>query len=591
MRQIASATTALAGGLLVSGFLLPASLLGQVPALDTNQAGYIDSHYGEFLSWYKLLIVVLVWIVWVIIADRINRDLLRWGNDLEMAPETWNLITVGSMLVGLVAVLLVPIYWIGMPVFVVAAFLPPLLFRTTRRSRLKSSVNVAFRVAGKSDLKQEDFDDADDDQIQLVPEGDTNTRQKLQIEVRQSPVYEVLRNLLGNGLVGRVDLMLLDYTRQSVNGRMQIDGVWNPMPALDRQQGDALLAALKGVAGMNPAERRKKQQGRFMLKWDDVKQKAKIDVTSQGVATGEQVQIKFQRSAAKIRTMIEMGMDPDSVGRAQKLMDAVGLVIVSAPPQGGLTTLWRSALLTSDRITRDCVAILTPNENETDVENIQQNRLAPGANPLELMRKLMLTQPNVLVLPELIDPKLADAAVSEVLDQERTLFTRTPASSCAEAVLRVLPQFGDRKRFAQALTGIINQRLIRRLCTKCRIEVPAKPELILKLGGNPKTQKTIFRHYQLPPVEQRVDEKGNPVEMLPCNICQGTGFFDRVAVLEVIAVDNSIRKVLVTAPQAEALNRAFREAGFRTLLDEASRMVLAGVTSLEEVRRVFRSGQ
>jgi type II secretory ATPase GspE/PulE/Tfp pilus assembly ATPase PilB-like protein len=505
-----------------------------------------------------------------------------------MHPETWNGINVGVMIAGLLCVLIVPIYWIGMPLFVVAAFLPAFLFRTARSSRMKSSATVAYKVAGKSDLKKEDFEDADDEQIQMIPEGDATLRQKLQIEARQSPAYDVLRNLLGNGMVGRVDLMLLDYTRQAVNGRMQIDGVWNPMPPLDRDQGDAMLMALKNLAGMNPADRRTRQQGRFDLKWDQIKQKVRIDVTSQGVATGEQVHIKFSRTAVKPKTMLELGLQEDGVTRSVKLMNASGLVIVSAPPQGGLTTLWQSALLSSDRMTRDAVAIFTPDERDSAIENVQQNPIKPEVAPLEMLRKILLTQPNVLVIPDLIDRKLADAVVNEVLVESRTVLTRSAASSCAEALLNVYSQVGDRKKFAQAVTGIINQRLVRKLCRKCREEIPAKPELILKLGGNPRTQKTLFRHYQLPPVEKRVDERGNPVEMEPCSGCNGTGFYDRTAALEVVEVDSQIRKALLTTPQVEAIEKVIRTAGFRSLLDEASRLVLAGETSLDEVRRVFR---
>lgn len=349
-----------------------------------------------------------------------------------------------------------------------------------------------------------------------------------------------------------------------------------------------MLEAIKSLAGLNPRERRQKQRGRFDMKWEEAKLKAMVEVASQGVATGEQVQIKFQRAAGKPRTLVELGVRAEKAEQARLLMNAPGWVIISAPPQGGLTTIWQSALITSDRMTRDCVAFLREDERDTDLENIQPNRIREGQEPAELLRKVLLTQPNVLIAPDLISPAFADRLVSEALEEERTVLTRTPASSSAEAILAVLPKVGDRARFASALKGVVNQRLVRRLCPKCRVEMPVKPDVITKLGGNPASQKTLFRHYQLPPVEQRVDEKGNPVEMTPCEHCQGTGFRERIAALEVVPVDDGIRRLLTGKPDAASLEKAFRAAGVSSLVDEAYRLILAGETSMDEVRRVFR---
>jgi type II secretory ATPase GspE/PulE/Tfp pilus assembly ATPase PilB-like protein len=362
------------------------------------------------------------------------------------------------------------------------------------------------------------------------------------------------------------------------------------MPSLDREQGDALLEALKNLAGLNPAERRQRQRGRFDVKWDEAQIKAAVEVQSQGVATGEQVQMKFQRSASKPRNMTELGLPKKSVEQARKLLDAQGLVIVAAPQHGGLTTLWRAALLTSDRMTRDCVGILHEQERETDVENVQQKKILAGTKPSEVLRKVILTQPNVLVVPDLFDPGFTDEVCRQATAEHRTAITRAQATSAAEAVLATMPKAGDAKLFAKALHGVICQRMVRQLCPECRVEMPVKPELIKKLGGKPGPQNTLYRHYVLPPVEQRVDERGKPVEMQPCSNCQGTGFVERTAALEVITVNDGIRKALLAGASAAELEKAFKAAGNHLLLDEAFALVLDGTTSLDEVRRVFRLG-
>jgi type II secretory ATPase GspE/PulE/Tfp pilus assembly ATPase PilB-like protein len=571
----------------------------QLPEFTGDVDGYLAGRYGEFLSWYKLLAIVLVWLVWVFLADRVNRDLLRWSEELQMSPAIWNTVNVGLLLAGLAAVLLVPIFWIGWPVFLAAALFPPLIYRLIRRGKIKESAQLNYQIKGRSDLeaadkrgrrKKKKEPPADSEKMEFFPPGDETASQKQLILARQSAAFPVLRNLIGNSLTGRVDLLYLDYTRESVNGRMQIDGVWNPMPPLDREQGDALLEALKNLAGLNPAERRQKQRGRFDVKWEDIKLKATIDVQTQGVPTGEQAQIKLQRSASKPRNMAELGLRKVAVDHARKLLDAPGLVIVSAPQHGGLTTLWRAALLTSDRMTRDSVGILHEQERETDVENVQQKKVLAGAKPAEVLRKVLLTQPNVLVVPDLFDPGFADEVCRQATAEHRTVITRVQAASSAEAVLAVLPKAGDAKLFVKALHGLICQRMVRQLCPDCRVEMQVKPELIKKLGGKPGPTNVLYRHYVLPPVEQRVDERGKPVEMQPCANCQGTGFIERTAALEVITVNEAIRKAILAGSGTAELEKVFRTAGNHLLLDEAFALVLDGTTSMDEVRRVFRLG-
>ncbi len=576
----------------------PELALAQLPEFSGDVDGYLAGRYGEFLSWYKLLAITLVWIAWVYLADRVNRDLLRWSEELQMSPALWNTVNVGLLLAGLAAVLLVPMFWVGWPIFLAAALLPPLVYRLIRRGKIKDSAQLTYQIKGRSDLEAADKRGrkkkkeplADSEKIEFIPPGDETVSQKQLILARQSTAFPVLRNLIGNSLTGRVDLLLLDYTRESVAGRMQIDGVWNPVPPLDREQGDALLEALKNLAAINPAERRQKQRGRFDVKWEDAKLKATIEVQTQGVATGEQAHVKFQRSASKPRNMTEMRLRKASVDHARKLLDAQGLVIVAAPQHGGLTTLWRAALLTSDRMTRDSVAILHEQERETDVENIQQKKVLAGTKPAEVLRKVLLTQPNVLVVPDLFDPAFADEVCRQATGEHRTVITRVQAATSAEAVLAVLPKAGNPKLFVKALHGVICQRMVRQLCPDCRVEMPVKPELIKKLGGKPGPTNILYRHHVLPPLEQRVDERGKPVEMQPCANCQGTGFIERTAALEVITVNEAIRKAILAGSSAAELEKAFKAAGNHLLLDEAFALVLDGTTSMDEVRRVFRLG-
>jgi type IV pilus assembly protein PilB len=97
----------------------------------------------------------------------------------------------------------------------------------------------------------------------------------------------------------------------------------------------------------------------------------------------------------------------------------------------------------------------------------------------------------------------------------------------------------------------------------------------------------VYTHFQLPPPEQRVDDKGQPIEIPPCPICQGIGYIGRIAAYDLVQVDNGLRELLLKSPTPEKVEAYLRSRGQLSQLQQAYRLVLVGVTSIAEVQRVF----
>ena len=146
----------------------------------------------------------------------------------------------------------------------------------------------------------------------------------------------------------------------------------------------------------------------------------------------------------------------------------------------------------------------------------------------------------------------------------------------------------QRKQYVQSLHYVTCQRVIRRLCDECKHPVTAPPKLVQQLGGDPRQETTLYQAYRLPPVEQRIDENGLPIEMSPCPVCHGVGYLGRIGVFETIAIDDKIRETLMKTPNLEALSRVCVMQGNPTLSQQGYRFVLAGLASLEEIKRVFQ---
>ena len=115
-----------------------------------------------------------------------------------------------------------------------------------------------------------------------------------------------------------------------------------------------------------------------------------------------------------------------------------------------------------------------------------------------------------------------------------------------------------------------------------------QPKVIAQLGGDPKQQSTIFNPWKLPPPEQRVDEKGKEIEFPPCETCGGLGYIGRIAVFEMISVNDELRQFIRKNPKAAPIEQEAVRLGKQPLASQAYRLVLLGVTSLAEAQRVLK---
>ena len=562
---------------------------------DAAEIGLLSQSYagdgGGYLSWWKLLLVVATFLLWVRLADWLNRDTQKLGADSGLVPEVWNPINLLLFLVGFFCAISIPIFFAGYPLMVVCALASPSLYWMIRRGKLNADPDLKMKAATKIGEKVQMAVLPQDEGVEITftPAGDKSEQQANLIRARQFPNFLELKELIAECIKKRTEVLVVDYTQQAAAGRMQIDGAWHALPPMDRESGDALLASLKHLAGLNPLDRQNLQQGHFKAKTEVGT--GKMELTTRGVPTGEQVVLKFDAKSDKILTLNQLGMLPDTTNSIKGLVNSPGLILVTAPPQNGLTTSYRSMLQFLDRITRDCLGLITPDDDETPIENVTPHIFEPdqGQTPLSIMRKLLLTQPDCLIVRDINDAEVLDALVEQANEESRTIVTQMKARTASEGLLRLFAISKNRKEFTKAVKLVTGQRLLRRLCDVCKVEVPVQPQVIQQLGGDPRTQTSIFQPYQLPPPEQQVDEKGKPIEMKPCEACSGIGYIGRISAFETIIVGDQVRKTLLTNPQVDAIEKAAISEGKRPLIAEGYRLVLLGVTSIAEIQRVMQA--
>lgn len=414
--------------------------------------------------------------------------------------------------------------------------------------------------------------------VDLIAMGgtDANADNVNLLTARQSPGYLVVKDLVADMSVRRCDRALLEYGPQAVVVKHEIDGVWHNGEARDRESADVMLAVMKTLANLDAKERRKKQEGKFGAVYDG--KKMMMPVSCQGIANGERVVVSRVFDKGRPHNYDGIGLREGLKEQWEEIMARdKGLVIFSAMPGGGLTTLADVSIEETDRLMRDFFSIEDVNRREHETQNVAVHTYdsKKGETPATLIPQLVRLYPNVYICRDLVDAASATLLMNEISD-DKLVITTIPARDAPEALLRLLQMKLPQQQFASVVTAVLYQRLIRKLCPDCKVGYTPPPDVLKKLGIPPGKVQQFFR----PPKPEEVEK--------PCQTCQQLGYVGRTGIFELLVVNDPMRQILAKQPNLELLRKAARADNQRTLQEEGILLVAKGVTSLQELQRVLK---
>ncbi len=364
--------------------------------------------------------------------------------------------------------------------------------------------------------------------------------------------------------------------------RHQIDGVWQDQPSLEREMvGDPVLEVFKTLANLNPADRRSKQAGSLGVETSGGKYTCRI--TSQGTQTGERVLLQIEGKKLAFQTLEDLGMRQKMIDQLVELLGRkAGLFVFTSLPGGGLSTTIDVTFNSVDRFTRNFAALQDAASGEREILNVPATTYsaADGETPATVLPKLLRTYPDVLLVRELVNLETLQILVEQAGEQERLMVTALRSKDAVESLVRLLQLKISPIVIAPVMLGVLNVRLVRKLCETCREAYPPPPE-VLKQMGVPEGRIESFYRTPTQPIDPKHPE-------VVCDQCQGIGYLGRTGIFELLTVDDGLREVLGTHPKLESLRTAARKGGHRTLQDEGLLLVARGVTSLQELLRVLK---
>lgn len=426
--------------------------------------------------------------------------------------------------------------------------------------------------------------------VEFLPRlADKSQAQALLIQTRQGPGYAIAAGQLGHAIAARATHLLLDYSQAACAIRYQVDGLWEELPPLDREAGDAMLVAIKQLCRLNPADRRSGQQGGIDLKV--AKEKYRLSVQSKGTPQGERVLIKLEQVKSPFERLADLGMRDKMVTSFKQQLDTEGnLVLISAPKGEGLTTTWSVAVQAADRFIRDFQSFEDQALAEPEIINVNQNFFAgdTGKTAVEVMHGALLKEPDVIMFPELPDVEVLEMALGAVEKLQKQIYTRMVSPNALQAWVQLIAKYREQAAdLAKFTAAVLGQRLVRRLCENCKEGFEPPPALLQKLGIPAGRVGLLYQPFILPPIEQQVDEHGKPAPITPCHVCNGRGYHGRIAIFELLLPGPKLREAMLKTQDLGKLNQIAKSEGHRGIQQEAVLTFARGLTSMDELKKLF----
>ncbi|HXE71780.1 MAG TPA: GspE/PulE family protein [Candidatus Nitrosotenuis sp.] len=382
-----------------------------------------------------------------------------------------------------------------------------------------------------------------------------------------APLIQMVNALIVDAIQMKASDIHVEPQEGCLRVRYRIDGVLRNMCELPRELQSAVLSRLKLAAGMDISERRRPQDGRARIRVGG--RVVDLRVSSMPSFYGEMVVLRVLDRAVGLPTLEQLGFLPHDLERFRRLLaNSQGILLITGPTGSGKTSTLYASLNHLNNIGQNIVTIEDPIEFQ--LAGIGQTQVNPRAGVVfsNALRTILRQDPDIIMVGEIRDVETAQVAVQAA--QTGHLVLSTLHTNSAPATLTRLGQMGVAPyETASSLLGVTAQRLVRRICPHCQVEVTPPASLLDYLAeatGSP-----------LP---------GRYWQGQGCELCASTGFQGRCGLFEILSLSAAVKDLLFRGAPETEVEKAARREGMHTLLEDGLLKVAAGITSLSEVMRV-----
>jgi general secretion pathway protein E len=447
----------------------------------------------------------------------------------------------------------------------------------TVRAFLGREKEILARLEGYDDAAGAAAPEESDGNLEYVgqDEEDVNHLRDLASE---APVIRLVNLLINRAVEQRASDIHIEPFENELKVRYRIDGVLHDIEQPPRRQQAAIVSRVKIMAKLNIAERRLPQDGRIKLR--TMGKEIDMRVSTLPTLYGESVVLRILDRSSIVLDLEQLGFPLDTLGQFEKLIvRPYGMILVTGPTGSGKTTTLYGALEKINSPDKKIITIEDPVEYQ--LSGVNQIHVKPqiGLTFANGLRSIVRQDPDVIMVGEIRDPETAEIAVQAALTGH-LVFSTLHTNDAAGAVSRLLEMGVEDYLLASSLLGVLAQRLVRKVCVRCRQAVPAGEAL---LGAGDLTRSTVERFAN---VTAPGSNGASIYRAAGCEECSGTGYRGRSGIYELLMIDESIRELILKHASADAVKASAVAKGMRTLRDDGWLKVREGTTTVAEVLRV-----
>jgi type IV pilus assembly protein PilB len=421
---------------------------------------------------------------------------------------------------------------------------------------LGRAIDAAY--AARADAEEALLDSA------TAGEGDVNL-DSLKELTEEAPIVKLVNSLIMKAIRDRASDIHVEPQKKRLKIRYRIDGVLYPLASVSRDLAPVVTSRIKILADMDIAERRLPQDGRFSVVFD--KKEVDLRVSSLPGIFGEKIVLRLLVKDSVIFDFDELGVSPAAqsvlrrhIGRQQ------GMVLLTGPTGSGKTTTLYTCLSEIDRSTQNVVTLEDPVEYQlSGIHQVQINSKI-GLTFAAGLRTLLRQDPDVIMIGEIRDKETAEMAIRAALTGHLVLST-LHTNDAMGTLTRLVNMDIEPFLVTEAISLVGAQRLVRANCANCRAPYEPDPAVLERFGLTKGAQQLM---------------RG-----AGCSQCRNIGYRGRVAVTEFAEMTGDLRELVLRGETASRLREAGLRTGMITLRQDGLEKALAGVTTLEEVLRVF----
>lgn len=383
--------------------------------------------------------------------------------------------------------------------------------------------------------------------------------------VKSAPIVKLVNTILEQSVRHRASDIHIEPYEKNIRVRYRVDGRLQQMYDYEPYLLSAIVARIKITSGMDIAEKRRPQDGRLSIRVDG--KEYDVRVSSLPTVYGEKIVMRVNSKEGFTLGKAKLGFYEDDLQKFDGILtNPHGIILVTGPTGSGKSTTLYTALNEINREDINIVTVEDPVESQISGINQVHVNIKAGLTFASALRSILRQDPDVIMIGEIRDKETAEIAVKASITGHlvvSTLHTNDAPSS----ITRLIDMGVEPFMIGASVVGVIAQRLVRRLCPRCRERVLATDAQKQMLGMSTLDNLEIYTH------------KG-------CHLCNDSGYSGRIGVYEIMPVDNAIRTVINRDGNSEEIRQAALQSGMKTLRTNAIRLVLDGVTTVEELVRI-----